>query len=193
MIKKILVLLILTLSFANLSKSDDAKNFQIEGISLGDSALDHFSEEEINKNKKYLYKSSKYFLFAKRIYNSNIYDAIQLSMRNNDDKYIIENVSGKILFQDNQNACNKKRISIVKDITTIFSQNVKIKIDEGYKMPGDKTGRSINDATFFYFPNGSIASVECTDWTKEMKYKDNLKVRIFSKKYNDFLRNEAHK
>ena len=31
------------------SKADDIQDFQIEGISVGDSLLDYFSEEEINK------------------------------------------------------------------------------------------------------------------------------------------------
>ena len=176
------------------SQADDIQDFQIEGMSLGDSALDYFSEEEIKNNKNYPYnKSKKYFVFAKRLQNSDFYEAIQLAIKDNDKKYIIENLSGKIFYNDNQDECNKKRSLIVKEITQIFSKNVKINIDENYKMPGDKTGKSINDATFFRFPNGHIASVECTDWSKEMNYKDNLKVRIFSNKYNLFLKNEAHK
>jgi len=37
------------LSFQSLSKADDISDFQIEGISIGDSLLDHFKENEINE------------------------------------------------------------------------------------------------------------------------------------------------
>ena len=37
--KKLLLILILTLSFQTLAKADDIKDFQIEGISIGDSLL----------------------------------------------------------------------------------------------------------------------------------------------------------
>ena len=34
------------------SKADDIRDFQIEGISIGDSLLDYFSEEKIKSSKK---------------------------------------------------------------------------------------------------------------------------------------------
>ena len=48
--KRLLLILILTLSFQSWTKADDIRDFQIEGMSIGDSALDFFSEEEIKKN-----------------------------------------------------------------------------------------------------------------------------------------------
>ncbi len=191
--KKLLVIMVLSLCLVIPSKAENSKDFEIAGMSLGDSLLNYFTKEEIKKNSKYLYKNKKYYTFAKRTENNDIYEVIQISIKDNDDKYTIENLSGKILFQNNHAECNKKRSLIVKDITKIFSKNIEIKTDEGYEMPSDKTGKSVNDATFFYFPNGSVASVECTDWAKEMRYKDNLKVRIFSKEYNYWLTDEAFK
>ena len=38
--KRLLLILILTLSFQTLTKADDIRDFEIEGISIGDSALD---------------------------------------------------------------------------------------------------------------------------------------------------------
>ena len=37
-------------SFQTLSKADDIKDFEIEGMSIGDSLLDYFSKDEIEKN-----------------------------------------------------------------------------------------------------------------------------------------------
>ena len=57
--KRILLILILTLSFQSWTKADDISEFEIEGMSVGDSALDFFSEEEIKKFLIVEYPSSK--------------------------------------------------------------------------------------------------------------------------------------
>ena len=44
--------IILIFSFQSLTKSDDVTSFELEGISIGTSLLDYFSEEEIIKNKE---------------------------------------------------------------------------------------------------------------------------------------------
>ena len=51
MIKRFLIILVLIFNLPNLSIADDIRDFQIEGMSLGDSLLDYFSEEEIKIEK----------------------------------------------------------------------------------------------------------------------------------------------
>ncbi len=42
-------------------KADDIRDFQIEGMSVGDSLLDYYSEKEINKSRKVTkYKDKTY-------------------------------------------------------------------------------------------------------------------------------------
>jgi hypothetical protein len=53
--KRLLLILILTFSFQTLTKADDIRDFEIEGMSIGDSALDFFSEEDIKNNKQLNY------------------------------------------------------------------------------------------------------------------------------------------
>jgi len=48
--KKLLGILVLGLFLITPSQADDIRDFQIEGMSIGDSLLDYFSEEEIKKN-----------------------------------------------------------------------------------------------------------------------------------------------
>ena len=59
-----LSVLILIFSLQSLSKADDVINFEIEGMSVGDSLLDYFSknniEEEINSKFSYKYKDNKF-------------------------------------------------------------------------------------------------------------------------------------
>ena len=50
--KKISLIIVLSLCFTILSQADDIKDFQIEGISIGDSLLNYYDEKEIKNMKK---------------------------------------------------------------------------------------------------------------------------------------------
>ena len=61
--KRLLLILILTLSFQSWTKADDIRDFEIEGMSIGDSALDYYSKKELRKfDKTYYPKSKKFYL-----------------------------------------------------------------------------------------------------------------------------------
>ena len=49
--KRLFLILILTFSFQSLSKADDIRDFEIEGISVGDSLLNLVNKSDIKKNK----------------------------------------------------------------------------------------------------------------------------------------------
>jgi len=48
---KIFIILILKLNFQQLSKADDISDFQIEGMSIGDSLSDYFTKKDIRTEK----------------------------------------------------------------------------------------------------------------------------------------------
>ena len=52
------------------SWADDIRDFQIEGMSIGDSALDYFSESDLKKNKENWYDTTIYTPIAE-LYLSN--------------------------------------------------------------------------------------------------------------------------
>ena len=54
--KFFLSILILIFCLQSWTKADDISDFQIEGMSIGDSALDYFSKEEISKSNIYNFK-----------------------------------------------------------------------------------------------------------------------------------------
>ncbi len=58
-IKRLLVTLILMLSFQSLTKADDIRDFEIEGMSIGDSLLDYFSKKKIKDSRKNYYNSDE--------------------------------------------------------------------------------------------------------------------------------------
>ena len=55
--KKLLGIVVLSLLLTLSAKADDIKDFEIEGISIGDKLFDHFSNEEF----KYAEKNSVIF------------------------------------------------------------------------------------------------------------------------------------
>ena len=109
--KRLLLILILTFSFQSWTKANDIRDFEIEGISIGDSLLDYFTLEQINKREKFYYPKSKKFAglsFA----NQNFYktfDAVQFTFKETDFK--IASIGGELYFKNDFDNCLKKKRS----------------------------------------------------------------------------------
>ena len=86
--KRFFFILILTFFFQFQIKADDIRDFQIEGMSIGDSALDYFSESEIKKNKKNWYRDKKFYGVEIKA-ESKKFDTLQFHFKTGDRKYII--------------------------------------------------------------------------------------------------------
>ena len=61
--KRLLTILILIFTLQTPSQADDIRDFQIEGISIGDSLLDLFSEKKIKNNLEFFYDNNKFISF----------------------------------------------------------------------------------------------------------------------------------
>ena len=59
--KRLLLIFNLTLSFHTLTRADDIRDFEIEGISIGDSALDFFTKNEIDNSQNVKYPNKKFY------------------------------------------------------------------------------------------------------------------------------------
>ena len=190
---RLLLILFLTFSFYTLIKADDVRDFEIEGMSVGDSLLDYFSEEYIEKRKKYYYpKSKKFFrINTGKIDNLETYEGIQFQLLSNDKKYIIYSISGLILYKNNIEDCYEFKNTLVKEIKSLFptSENYNYK----KKHNADKTGKSVVDRHDFYLESGGMVLVKCSDWSEEMSSADKLTVGILTKQLRDFIQNEADK
>ena len=175
-------------------KADDISDFQIEGMSIGDSALDFFSKSEIKKNTETPWPNKTYVQFCSEKGNYNNYEYICFAYLKKDKKFIIEQVSGEIdlTFKD----CLKKKKEIALEIEDLFKSAEK-KIRENYKHAADKKGKSIINDVQFTFKDGSAAAVGCTDWsdeiTKTKKWTDYLGVFVASKKFIKWNRTKAFK
>ena len=89
-LKKIIISILIIISFQSLSISDDISEFEIEGLSVNNSLLDFYSISEINnslKNATY-YKNKKFVvIFVKK--NSEMYDRIQVTLKTKDKSFKI--------------------------------------------------------------------------------------------------------
>tara|TARA_B100001059_G_C17630164_1_gene473999 strand:+ start:46 stop:621 length:576 start_codon:yes stop_codon:yes gene_type:complete len=189
---RLLLIFILVFSIQNLTKADDIKDFQIAGMSIGDSALDFFTKKEINNNKSYMYNNKKYAASYQDLEN-NIYEGVQFEFKDNDDRFLIKSLGGKIFYK-NINNCYAKEEMIVKSLTKIFKNKSEYKDHGISKHQADSSGKSKGTWHTFFLDDGSgHISIECMDWDKEMNYSDSLKVSIISYELNQFLLNEAYK
>jgi hypothetical protein len=190
--KRLLLILILTFSFQTLTKADDIRDFQIEGMSVGDSLLDYFAKEEIKEI--YVYPNKKFALHYGFLDNSKLYDGFQAFYLQNDKKYIIQFLAGKVLYKKNTiKNCYKKMYEISEVIKKQMS-GAKYQDDGIRTHPGDPTGKSTGHQIFFTFINGSEIAISCMDYSKEKQkdgtHTDNLSVNIRSKIFAEFLNSD---
>jgi len=172
------------------TKADDISDFEIEGMSVGDSLLNFYSQNQIIENidPNVLKDTDGKFKTTGFYGSSNEFDGIQFTFKPSDKKYIIYSISAGI-FYSNIQQCEKKLKSISKELSNLFS-NSEIFLDTKRSHPADKTGGSTATADIFMLKTGS-ASVRCTDWSDEITssygWFDNLRVGVKLKEYNDWL------
>jgi len=182
-------------SFQASSWADDIRDFQMEGMSIGDSLLDYFSENEITNQDTFFYKNKKFAIAAFEKSSFEIYDAVQFTYKPKDKKYKIYAIEGFISFK-NFNDCFKKKDEIVSELSEFFKNDAR-EVNEGTRAHDyDKTGNSKVTAHYFYFHVGGFSDVGCYDWseklTKERGWDDELRITIASKEFEKFLSDEAY-
>ena len=204
LIKKIIIIITLIISFQSLTKADDIKDFQIEGMSIGDSLLDFFTDNEITRtiNKKSKYKDKSFerglfcnikatHSFCKTKKKFEIYDAIQFHVKKNDPKFILYHLSGIKDYINQIDKCNSKKSEIVNELKELFPKTeLKSRKDN---HPQDKEKKSLVYTTKFNFKDKTTSRVQCYDWSKKIGAPDHLKVSLDSKEYGNWLRNKAWK
>ena len=83
-----LYLFLLLFTLQTPSWADDIRDFQIEGMSIGDSLLDYFSEEVIKKNKVNYYNSEEFVpVYIEDSSKFNNYNGVQFHYKKNDKNF----------------------------------------------------------------------------------------------------------
>ena len=129
--KKLSLYVFLVLMWCNVGFAEDISKYQIEGISLGDSLLDHLSKEEIideieNNKPDYNYLSDDFgevYLYG----NFDIYERLSFFVKPKDKHYTIYAIYGSISYDDKLEQCFSKQKDIEKEISSKY-KNFKKKI-----------------------------------------------------------------
>jgi len=184
---KKLLTLVFSLLFLSSSSvfADDISDFQIEGISIGDSLLDYMTEEEILKEIErtkdwysHLKEQNKYasvylrgeFLnydylgFIIKNSSSNTY------VSNKNEKYTILSITGETEYIENFDGCIQKRDEIAEIFSKSFTNADRFQ--EIREIPSDPSGKSIVDQVDFVFDSGNSVMVYCTDYDETIRLKN---------------------
>ena len=190
--KRLFLILILTFSFQSLSRADDIRDFEIEGISIGDSLLNLVNKSDIKKNKDFKHINKKYFSYLYLDKKNSIYDYFQFSIKDGDKNYTIADVAAGIYFENNIKGCLEKMNEVITDVSNSFPNLNKTKKRER-KHRGDPLGKTMITEVYFNFKAGDVIAIQCTDYSKELNYIDQLSLEIADAKYYDWLAYEAFK
>ena len=195
MMKRLLLILILMLGFQTLTRADDIREFEIEGIALGDSALQFFSKNQIIKNTRDHYVDNKYTPVQNDYFDFfQTYDAVDFNFKTNDSKFIIESLSGIINYQNKPiENCYAKMKEIISDLDAEFSNLEKTDIETSiHPSPKNKSRKSTYTHVYYYFNNGDSISVTCYDFSKEHGSQDHLNVNLQTKEFGNWLSYDAY-
>jgi hypothetical protein len=177
--------LLLIFSFQLWAKADDIRNFEIEGMSIGDNLLDYFSKVEIKSNEKNYFKKKDYIPVWIKSSNFKDYDGVQFLYQKIQSDYIIVGIEGIIFYKDNMEDCYKKMNEIDKNFMNNFS-SLERKDYGIVKHPGDKSGKSTAKDIVYFFNSEDAMYIKCFDWSKKMGFGDNLRVGLKTKELNDW-------
>ena len=196
--KKLFGILVMGLLFISAqSYADDIQDFQVEGMSIGDSALDYLSEEEIKKeiksNKKnyqnfkpkdkfgevYLYDDSKF----------TMYEKVSIFVKPSDRNYKIYFIRGMIAYIEDIKGCLNKQKEVASTIEKLIND-----FDKGetkFKSDLDPSGQSTYNQTQYELKNGDVFVISCSNWEESLRKKNNwsegLSVIIQPKEITDWF------
>jgi hypothetical protein len=171
-----------------LTKADDISDFEIEGMSIGDSLLDYFSKEEIDEFYNYDHLPSDMKFRIAEIYNGKEknmlnYSGMQLYYKPNDINFILHSVTGG-KFCSTEIECKNLYEKIKEDLLKSFTKGK----EETHKSNDDPTGKSKSIYYQIELDNGSIY-VTYQDWSKNVEWKDNVNVEVSTKDVDKWNRN----
>ena len=204
--KKLLILLFSLFFLISPSVfADDISDFEIEGISTGDSLLDYMTEEEILEGIEmtkdhyyYLNEPNKYaeaYLFK---YFPTYSGGLSFYFKNNstnqyvtdkNEKYTILALRGLITYIEDFDSCIQKRDEIAEILSEMFSN---AEITESIFTYGEGSfDESDIDAIVFMFASGSAIEAQCNNWNETYRIQNNftegLSVVIMSKEIASWM------
>jgi len=176
--------------------ADDIKDFDIDGISIGESLLNHSSKNLIESKNKTLYPNNDEYYAIE--FNSNelkfleTYSYIGIHLKKNDKKYLIASIKGMLPYKKNFEACLNQKKIIVKEIKETLSNSKEQKYTNNFNNLYGMSKAYISD---FKVKDGFIR-IWCTNWDKntenENGWEDSLNVDLSNQFFLDWLNTKAY-
>ena len=186
-----ILIFLITLNFQSLTRADDIRDFEIEEMSIGDSLLDHLTEDEIINSKRNYFKDQRKYYVVAKFKNLKKYEVVDIYLKSGDKKYIIRTLGGLMTF--NLNKCLETKKKIKKEFDEIFS-NLK-SAEHIKKHEFDKSGKSKQYQQVYYFGDASKRDnhirIECDNWSKKIKkekgFEDGLNIVAMTTEILDWI------
>ena len=172
------------------SQADDIRDFQIEGMSVGDSLLDYFSEEEINNFNMEKFPKDNFVVLSVESNKFKDYDAMQFNFKPNDNTYLLHGVIGIIAFPNNIKNCYKKMDEVVNDLSLILKNFYKTDFGRLENPVGADPYGGTYDLVSFDKRKGKKSEriqISCNDWSEKSGIIDSVKIEIFSEEFAYFV------
>ena len=205
--KKIFFLIIWILTFQTQSLADNIRYFQIEDMSIGDSALDYFSESQLENNEQGWHNYSYNEYSTSYMPGKGIYNWFLVTYKNNDNNFIIEGLVGGLEKNNYDNKeCNNKLDDVALNISESFKNTVREE-KKSYKLTADASqtypfaGKSTVTSLSFNFLDEAKIILACYNMDKEanqneslltsiLKQRDSFRIDIRSSSFVNYLKNE---
>ena len=179
------------------SWADDIRDFQIEGMSIGDSLLDYFSEEKITNSIVNWYndlEKNRYIAIALDSENFKQYDFVDIFTNYGDESYKIATIAGVMYFGNDKeirdiNHCYKKQITIADEIKSMFKASKKEGPVKIIFKSADPTGKSSYTDIYLTLDDNYEVVIACYDWSDDFENKaDHMYVALRSKEIDAWLK-----
>ena len=179
-IKILFITWLITFNFQSLTKANDIKEFEIEGMSVGSSLLDYFSKKKINSSIVDWYddlEKNRYISFAFDSPDFETYDFVDVWTKHGDNKYLIDTIAGVVYFGQNKpiknvENCYQEQKIIANDLQKIFD-NAKKLGPSTLEHSSDLSGKSSYTDIYLRLDNGYEVVIACYDWSEEALKKEN--------------------
>jgi len=174
--KKILGIVVLGLFLSTSAYADEIKDFEIENISIGDSALDYFTESQLENSELDWFNYSHKEYSTSLLSGKGIYDWFKISYKSDDDDFIIEGLVGIVVKKKyDDNKCNNELDITAFNISKLF-KNTKQRKKQLYKVAYNPrkifqephpSGKSTVTSISFYFKDKGKIILSCYNMDKE--------------------------
>ena len=204
--RKIFFLVISILTLQNSSLANDIRDFKMEGMSIGDSALSYFDERQLEDGEQGWHNFSHEEYSTSLMSGKGIYDWFLVSYRNDDDNFKIEALVGGLeIINYSNKECNNRLDSVAFSISESFKNTREDK--KKYKLTADSsriypfTGKSAVTSLSFNFTNEGEIILSCYDMDKKanknsnfimstLNQKDSFRISIRSHTFVNYLKKE---